>query len=219
MPLLRWLLPLLNLRPPMLAFVRGRIMIGVGAWLLGAGAATGGSLLAVSLIGQGMAGFASQPMAAAAVASAARTDPDDLTSATPLASDTPSASPRLSTATAATPRGRPQASSRPSAAPGQSPSPDQTSPSATAGSGTSAGTALTSQGGDVVAGCQAAGAYLISWSPQQGYETGDVRRGPAAQARVTFESPANSVVMLVTCQAGVPQATSHITSGDDSTDE
>jgi hypothetical protein len=78
---------------------------------------------------------------------------------------------------------------------------------------------LSSQGGEVVASCQAAGAYLISWSPQQGYETDDVRRGPAAQAVVTFESPANSVVMQVTCQGGVPQATSYTESGARSTDE
>lgn len=199
----------------MLAFVRGRIMIGVGAWLVGAGAATGGSLLAVSLIGQGMAGFASQPMAAAAVASAARTDSDDLASATPLTSATASASPRRTTATsAAAPHGTPRASARPTAAQGESPSPQ--SP-ATADTGT--GTVLTSQGGDVVAGCQAAGAYLISWSPQQGYETGDVRRGPAAQASVTFESTANSVVMHVTCLDGVPQASSTVQSGWGTTDE
>jgi hypothetical protein len=199
----------------MLAFVRGRIMIGVGAWLLGAGAATGGSLLAVSLIGQGMAGFATQPMAAAAVASAAGTDSDDLASATPLASATALASSPPGTANpAATPHGRPRASARPSAAEGESPSPQTT---ATAGSG--AGSVLTSQGGNVVASCQAAGAYLISWSPQQGYETGDVRRGPAAQASVTFESAANSVVMRVTCQDGAPQASSYVQSGVRSTDE
>ena len=184
-------------------------MIGVGAWLVGAGAATGGSLLAVSLIGQGMAGFASQPMAAAAVARAARTDYDDLASATA------SASPRRTTATSgAAPHGTPRASARPTVTQGESPSPQ---PPATAGSG--AGTVLTSQGGDVVAGCQAAGAYLISWSPQQGYETGDVQRGPAAQASVTFESAANSVVMQVTCQNGEPQASSYVQSGSRSTDE
>jgi hypothetical protein len=34
--------------------VRGRILLGVAAWLVGASAATGGSLLAVSALGQGM---------------------------------------------------------------------------------------------------------------------------------------------------------------------
>jgi hypothetical protein len=61
----------------------------------------------------------------------------------------------------------------------------------------------------VVATCQSAGAYLISWSPMQGYQVGDVFRGPAATARVTFESRAGHVSMLVSCSAGVPAATSH----------
>jgi hypothetical protein len=67
---------------------------------------------------------------------------------------------------------------------------------------------LTSPGGDVVASCQPAGAYLISWSPLQGYEVSFVARGPAATARVTFESHATRVTMVVSCSAGVPSATS-----------
>jgi len=199
----------------MMAFVRGRIMIGVGAWLLGAGAATGGSLLAVSLIGQGMSGFGSQPLTAAAVSAAARTDSDDLASASTMPTAGATSPVSLPPGTATTSAATPRASFSPSAAPGQSASPDPASPTSTPGTGI----VLTSQGGNVVASCQAAGAYLISWSPQQGYETGDVRRGPTAQARVTFESPANSVVMLVTCLGGVPQATSYPDSGDRSPDE
>jgi hypothetical protein len=60
-----------------------------------------------------------------------------------------------------------------------------------------------------VATCQPAGAYLVSWSPQQGYEVGDIIRGPAATARVTFESRVNEVTMVVSCSAGVPTATSY----------
>ena len=41
-----------------------------------------------------------------------------------------------------------------------------------------AGTVLTSQGGTVLAECRPAGAYLVSWSPTQGYEADDVARGP-----------------------------------------
>jgi hypothetical protein len=74
---------------------------------------------------------------------------------------------------------------------------------------------LTSPGGEAVATCQAAGAYLISWSPLQGYQVGNVTRGPAATARVTFDSHANRVTMVVSCSAGVPSATSHTGSGDE----
>jgi len=61
----------------------------------------------------------------------------------------------------------------------------------------------------VVASCQPAGAYLISWSPLQGYEVDGVIRGPAVTARVTFSpttvSPtAREVTMVVSCSAGVP---------------
>jgi hypothetical protein len=65
-----------------------------------------------------------------------------------------------------------------------------------------AGTVLTSPGGTVLAECRAAGTYLVSWSPTQGYEASDVTRGPVAVARVVFESPAKSVTMTVTCPDG-----------------
>ena len=50
------------------------------------------------------------------------------------------------------------------------------------------GTVLTSQGGTVLAECRSAGAYLVSWSPTQGYEATGVIRGPAATTRAIFES-------------------------------
>jgi hypothetical protein len=61
---------------------------------------------------------------------------------------------------------------------------------------------LTSAGGTVLAECQTAGAYLVSWSPTQGYEASDVIRGPVVTARVVFESAAKSVTMTVTCPDG-----------------
>ena len=67
----------------------------------------------------------------------------------------------------------------------------------------------------MLAECQPTGAYLVSWSPTQGYEATGVVRGPAAAARVIFESNANSVTMVVTCAGGTPTATSSIHGGDD----
>ena len=62
----------------------------------------------------------------------------------------------------------------------------------------------------MVASCVAGGAYLDSWSPAQGYLTGDVRRGPAQTARVTFDPASGSddgaVTMVVSCSAGTPTA-------------
>jgi len=139
--------------------VHRRILFGVTAWLLGAATATAGSLLAISLLGQGITGNSGQLLTQDAVNKA-------------LASEATEASP-----------------------PG--------SPAATAN-----GTVLTSSGGEVVASCQAAGVYLISWSPLQGYEVDGVARGPAATARVTFASNVSQVTMVVSCSGGVPSATS-----------
>ena len=50
-----------------MARVHGRIFLAVGAWLLGAGAATGGSLVAVSLLGQSLAAPPTQQLTVAAV--------------------------------------------------------------------------------------------------------------------------------------------------------
>ena len=75
---------------------------------------------------------------------------------------------------------------------------------------TPSSTVLSSQGGTVVADCRPGGAYLVSWSPDPGYESGTVIRGPVAMARVTFNSTANSVTVMVSCSGGVPTAISTV---------
>lgn len=65
---------------------------------------------------------------------------------------------------------------------------------------------LTSAGGTVVASCAGARAYLVSWSPQQGFGSGDVLRGPAINAQVTFTDGQLTVTMVVSCDAGTPTA-------------
>ena len=71
---------------------------------------------------------------------------------------------------------------------------------------------LTSTGGTVVARCVDGGAYLVSWSPAQGYRAEEVRRGRAAVARVSFAA-SRKIVLYVRCVAGVPQL--HVGGGDD----
>jgi hypothetical protein len=74
----------------------------------------------------------------------------------------------------------------------------------------------------VLAECRLGGAYLVSWSPVQGYQADDVARGPAATARVVFESSANSVTVTVTCPdgaTGAPVAASYIRPWGGPTDE
>jgi hypothetical protein len=185
-----------------------RVLAGVGAWLLGVGAATAGSLLAVSLLGQGIAPSTSQQLTSAAVNNALAAEASEQQGANSATTGSPGPSPsatrsdqaqpyRRQPATGVTPpgEGTVRASrSRAASSPGA-----QATTSATASS-----TVLTSVGGTVVADCRSAGAYLVSWSPTPGYEVGLVVRGPASIAHVAFSSAANSVTMMVSCSAGVP---------------
>jgi len=191
-------------------------MAGVGAWLLGVGTATAGSLLAVSLLGQGIAASPGQQLTADAVNQALAREAHDASEAAtrtaPPAVPTPSATKPAATSPAASQAA--PAPSAPAAAPAAAPAVPAASPSA--------GTVLTSMGGSVLAECRSAGAYLVSWSPVQGYQADDVTRGPAATARVVFESSANSVTVTVTCPngaTGAPVAASYIRPWGGGTDE
>ena len=57
-----------------------------------------------------------------------------------------------------------------------------------------------------MADCLPAGAHLLYWSPDQGFQVDDVNRGPAPVARVTFEGAGGDVVMYVSCRGGTPVA-------------
>jgi hypothetical protein len=206
-----------------------RILAGVGAWLLGAGTAMAGSLLAVSLLGQGIADSPGQQLTTDAVKSALAGEAQETSPAGAPATSPPVPTPSVTRRAAN--RRRPSvitlAPAAPSAAPvvsrtAASPSPSATSLPATSPQAIS-GTVLTSQGGTALAECRSAGAYLVSWSPTQGYEASGVVRGPAATASVVFNSSANSVTMVVSCPngaGGTPAASSYIhPSGGGTTDE
>ena len=196
-----------------------RILAGVGAWLLGAGTATAGSLLAVSLLGQGIADSPGQQLTTAAVNRALAGQNQDVGDA-----GTQTAPPPVRTSPVSSPAAtRPAVTQPVPAAPTPSATPATSRAAAASPSPpTAAGTVLTSQGGTVLAECRPAGAYLVSWSPTQGYEAANVIRGPAATARVVFGSDANSVTMVVSCPdgtAGPPVASSYIHSWGGGTDE
>jgi hypothetical protein len=164
--------------------VSARFLVGVGAWLLGAGAATGGSLLAVSLLGQSLAPAPSQQLIVPMVNPALAGEAAEAAGATP----TPPASP--------TPSPTRHHKVKPTAAA----TPEPAEP-----------TVLTSSGGSVVAECQAAGAYLVSWNANSGFQASRVVRGPTATAKATFDDwqRNRSVVMVITCANGAPSATSY----------
>jgi hypothetical protein len=191
-----------------------RILAGVGAWLLGAGAATAGSLLAVSLLGQGIADSPGQQLTTAAVKSALAAEAREARLARPAGAQ--STHPWAPTSSATRP-----AASRPSVIQSVPATPAVSRTVASPSPQAATGTVLTSQGGTVLAECRSAGAYLVSWSPTQGYEATGVIRGPATTARVIFDSDANSVTMVVSCPngAGVPTASTYIHPNGGGTDE
>lgn len=167
--------------------MQARLLIAAG-WLLGAGTATSISLLAVSLLGQGIISSPGQQLTVAAVNQA-------------LASET---SKPPDTHPARSPRGKAPAVPDPS--PSRMPSPSARPPDSRQAADRPAGQGkvLTSAGGTVVAGCPPDGAYLSWWSPQPGFEVAFVYRGPAPMAKAVFRSDRDSVTMVISCHDGTP---------------
>jgi hypothetical protein len=165
--------------------VRSRVLFGAGAWLLGAVSATVGSLYAVDLLGQGLLEQHTKQVSVAMVNAELAQD-NSAGSSGPAPSPTPKASPAVSRPASHRARHRPTATH-----PAVQPS-------------TSAGKILTTGGGNAAASCEQGGAYLLYWSPAQGFEVDDVSRGPAPVASVTFANSTDGFVMTVTCSSGVP---------------
>jgi hypothetical protein len=185
--------------------VHRRIVLGVAAWLIGAGAATGGSLLAVNMLGQGMTPGGGEQQSVTTVNRALAKEAAARAAILPRRAGPRHAGPRHAgpwRLAAARPAARTATSSR---AAGQAAAPGP--PAGRASPGATGGTVLTSEGGTLVASCAGARAYLVSWSPQQGFWSAGVVRGPAASARATFTSGQLTVTMVVSCAAGAPAAT------------
>jgi hypothetical protein len=178
--------------------VKSRFLVGVGAWLLGAAAATSGSMIAVNQLAHGLLGPQAQQLSEANLsvnpdAASDRHDPSAPGRGAADAARKGSAASRRRSAVKVAKSAAPVAKS---AAPTPTPSPRQSL----------AGTLLQSPDGSVMAVCQTAGAYLQYWSPDQGFEADDVNRGPAAVASVSFEGPAGEVILRVSCVSGKPVA-------------
>lgn len=177
-----------------------RFLAGLGAWLLGTATATTGSMVAVNVLAQHLLDPQTMQLAGTTVSA----DPDPGPSSagpSPAASATPTV--RAS---------RPTAKSTASAARNPSGAGSQSS------SDSPAGTLLVFADGSVMATCEPAGAYLLYWSPDQGFQVpaDDVDRGPAVVASVLFRGQNGSFVMRVTCSGRTPIA--HVyqaTDGDD----
>jgi hypothetical protein len=169
--------------------VKSRFLVGVGAWLLGAAAATSGSMIVVHQLADGLLGPQTQQLTQANLT----IDPDQGT-------DRPAPHAAAARAIHASAR-RSAVKVAKSAAPVATSAAPTPSPSQSL-----AATVLQSPDGSVGAVCQAGGAYLRWWSPDQGFRVDDVNRGPAAIASVTFEGGAGEVILRVSCVSGAPVA-------------
>jgi len=160
------------------------MLVGVAAWLVGAVAATMGSLYAVGKIGNDLL---QQQARQASIA-------------------TVNAEYALQSSGRAAPPARP-APLRPGSGHSTGTAPpkhlQRTGP-AGQDSPRRATELLVSPDGTAAATCEPGGAYLVYVVPQQGFQADDVQAGPAAVASVTFESWSGGVVMTVTCQGGRP---------------
>ncbi|MGI5246725.1 hypothetical protein [Dactylosporangium sp. CA-139066] len=159
-----------------------RIAVSGLAWIAGAAAAVAVSLWALSSINADTASGPPQQLT-----------PDSLTRAMPGPSA--AASPDRPDQAPPGPSSGPP-SARPTSAAGKKPSPTDDTVQRS----------LSSAGGTVVARCTGNSAYLVSWSPAQGYRAAHVERGPAAEVRVTFRSTTARIgtEVDVRCVAGIP---------------
>lgn len=65
---------------------------------------------------------------------------------------------------------------------------------------------LSSPGGTVIAQCTGTVAFLVSWSPGQGYGVEEQVRGPAASTLIQFDGEDQAVTVTVACPGGEPVA-------------
>jgi hypothetical protein len=160
-----------------------RVLVSVAAWTVGAVAAAGVGLLALSLIGDGMSTRTGQPLTPDAVAREV--------SSAPVPTTPSAASPgRGAPSAAVSPAG---ATSSRIPAPAEAPAARPTE------------RLFTTSGGTAIVRCTGTRAYLVSWSPNPGFGFDNVERGPTDRVRVRFRSHDQKVDLRATCVGGVPQ--------------
>jgi hypothetical protein len=176
--------------------VSARFLAGIGAWVVGAGAATGGSLFAVSLLGQSLAPSPTQQLSVAAVNHALHQEAVAAAKAA-RARPTPSRSP----AEPDPPAVRLRAKRSPKPTPSPTPSPQPTP------------VTVSTEGGNVVATCNGSVPVVKYWTTAQNYQMTSEASG-STLASVTFSGWQNSVNVQVTCVGGVPSAVVTINNSD-----
>ena len=171
--------------------MRLRVLLGVGAWLLGAVSATAGSLYAVGQLGAGLLTEPTKQLSVAVVNA-------DLARVRHARENSQRAVQPPSPSTTRVHRHRPKPQPRPAR------TTSTPAPSPGAAPSSAAAIVLTSPDGSAAAVCEPSGAYLVYWSPEPGFEADDVVRGPAAVASVVFSNDSGGILMRVVCRDGDP---------------
>lgn len=164
-----------------------RRAVRILGWLLAVVAATATGLTAVSLLSAGLTSDTTTPLSEEAVVKA-------------LSSATGEPTPHSHTPDSTPPS--------PSAPNSVAPSPDPTVVDRTRSE--------SSTGGSMIVRCTGAKAYLVAWTPAQGFSVGKYERGPAKSTLVQFDGETEAlddieVVMTATCRDGEPVTAAVIT--------
>ncbi|WP_428961678.1 septum formation initiator [Micromonospora fluostatini] len=169
-----------------------RTLLAAVGWLATAVLATGLGLGAIRLVGEGIAGTPGGVLSQEEVARA-------LASPVPSAPAVPGPSTGPGGPTTG-PSGTPQS---PTVAPSATPS--VTPPVTPSASPAGSRRVLVVTGGSAVAECRPGGAaYLVAWTPAQGYRTVEFERGPDDDVEVTFAGPGGEHELQVECVGGEP---------------
>ncbi|GGK72024.1 hypothetical protein Ppa06_30240 [Planomonospora parontospora subsp. parontospora] len=193
--------------------MRSRLPLVMAGWLVTGALATGAGVAAVTFLGEPLTASAHRPLSSAEVEEAlARALPPETVpsaaagpdAAVPSGGAGPEPGSTSAPETGSTPSdtsSAPVTGSTPSGTPSATPVGDASAPPAT-GPGNGRSRAITTAGGNVIARCDGGLVVLRAWSPAQGFQVDDVERGPAARARVEFESDEADVKVEVRCGAG-----------------
>jgi serine/threonine-protein kinase len=188
------------------------------AWFAGAAVAVGVGVLALSLIGNGLAAGSTRALTPEAAplgpALPGVSLPGPALSLPPLSAISPSPSPTPATpgATARSRRATPHSTRSPTPSATPPATSTHTPPSPPAFNSTRQ---FTFDGGMIVVRCQPNGTYLISWSPAQGFSVRGVHRGPDTDVGVVFAGNHQLIQLGARCVSGVPQPLSGWHNGDD----
>ena len=187
-----------------------------GLWVLFTMVAVLSGLLAVALVGQAVTASSGAILSAADVEGQLAAEGSAFT-AQPGASRT--VEPGQTLPPDHSPGSTPKPTHSRNATDGSSPPTATQSPSNSASPSHSTVRTISSRGGTVVAECSGGRVYLRSWSPASGFRVSEVRRGPASETELRFDSSSLQVQLQVRCSGGAPVGSQGVSADGSGSDD